>query len=179
MNGLAITSARMPHAHRPPNRHRDRARLHLALRSAATMVMAVATTCVEAATCTWTGLLNGNWSSAINWSGLGCPLGPQTGDDLVFPDAPSNKALNDDISNLSIGSLTFDGSGGGYTLTGTGNLTISGASAITSKATGTNANTLNLTNAIKFSAATAVIDTTSNNDGKLFLNGPLDLNGST
>lgn len=126
----------------------------------------------------WSGAINGNWSNSLNW-GASCPLGVQNGDALEFPDGPLNKTLNDDIPNLTVSSLSFTGTSGGYTISGTGNLTISGDAAIASKATGTSANTLSLTNAIKFSASTAVIDTTSNADGKLFLNGPLDLNGST
>src|SRR5690349_5922822 len=82
----------------------------------------------HAGTCTWNGSASGNWSNAANWN-LPCTT-PQAGDDLVFPDAASGKAMVDDIANLSVASLSFTGSGGGYVLTGTGNLTITGANAI-------------------------------------------------
>jgi len=142
------------------------------------IVLLTAAAFAHAATCVWSGTVNGNWSNSLNW-GVTCPLGVQNGDALEFPDGAANTTLNADVGTLSVDSLGFTGTSGGYTISGAANLTISGSAAITSKATGTNANTLNLTNAIKFGAPTAVIDATSNNHGKLFLNGPLDLNGST
>ncbi|MEO8136516.1 MAG: hypothetical protein ABI831_21385 [Betaproteobacteria bacterium] len=48
-----------------------------------------------AATCNWTGLL-ANWSAVGNWS---CLNGTQTGDDLIFPDAGLNKAMNNNIEH--------------------------------------------------------------------------------
>jgi hypothetical protein len=152
--------------------------MRLSVRIPIAIALIAASHLAGAATCVWSGTVNGNWSNSLNW-GLSCPLGVQDGDALEFPDGAANKALSDDIPNLTVASLNFTGAAGGYTISGAGNLVVSGAAAITSKATGTNANTLSLANAIKFSASTAVIDTTSNADGKLFLNGPLDLNGST
>ena len=125
--------------------------------------------------CVWTGATSGNWSESTNWS---CAGGPAAGDDLEFPEVALNKAMVQDISNLSVNALTFSGAGGGYTLTGTGNLTIAGAAAITSKATGVSQNTLALTNPLKFGAAVAVVDTSTGADGAFNLNGPIDLNGS-
>jgi autotransporter-associated beta strand protein len=129
-----------------------------------------------AATCAWLGSVDALWSTTGNWD---CAGGPQTGDDLVFPDGGANKAMSNDIGALSVNAITFSGSGGGYMLTGMGELTITGAAAITSKATGTNQNTLALTKAVVFGAPTATIDTSSGADGFLSLSGPLNLNGST
>jgi autotransporter-associated beta strand protein len=125
--------------------------------------------------CVWNGATNGNWSVPGNWS---CAGGPNAGDDLQFPNGATTFAMNQDIANLSVNSLAFSGNSGGYSLTGTGNLTISGGAAMTSAATGANQNTLALTNPLKFGAATAVIDTSTGAGGRLNLNGPIDLNGS-
>lgn len=73
---------------------------------------------------TWTGVLGANWSTNIsgvtNWSGAV----PVNGDSLVFPAGASNLTNNDDIANLSVSSVTFNGSSGGYNLGGTDALTI-------------------------------------------------------
>ncbi|MEO7761062.1 MAG: hypothetical protein ABIS68_04020 [Casimicrobiaceae bacterium] len=133
------------------------------------------------ATCTWSGNASANWSG-LNWS---CAAGPQSGDALVFPDTGSNKAMNDDIPDLSVASIAFPDNGGGYTLTGSGNLILTGGAAITSNANQINENTLALSNPIKFTAATAIIQVASSLNGQaslhgtLNLNGPLDLNGVT
>jgi len=129
----------------------------------------------SAALCIWSGTSSSNWSAPGNWS---CAGGPSTGDDLEFPDGASSFAMNQDIASLSVKSLKFSGAAGGYSLTGTGNLSITGGAAITSLATVANQNTLALTNALKFGAATAVIDTSTGARGRLNLNGPIDLNGS-
>ncbi len=125
--------------------------------------------------CVWSGANSGSWSDAGNWS---CAGGPATGDDLEFPNGATTFAMIDDIADLSVTSLTFSGAGGGYALTGTGKLTITGAAAITSKATGVNQNTLALTNPLGFGAMVAVIDTSTGAKGILNLNGPIDLDGS-
>lgn len=73
---------------------------------------------------TWTGVLGANWSTNIsgvtNWSGAV----PVNGDSLIFPSGASNPTNNDDIANLSVSSVTFNGSSGGYNLGGSDALTI-------------------------------------------------------
>lgn len=67
----------------------------------------------EAATKTWSGATNGNWSVGTNWGGTA----PVTGDDLVFPSGASNLSNTNDLTeNTIINSITFTGSG--YTLSG-------------------------------------------------------------
>ena len=124
--------------------------------------------------CTWTGTTSGNWR---------CAGGPSAGDDLVFPNGATTFAMNQDIADLSVNSLTFSGNAGGYSLTGTGNLTISGGAGITSSATkpfqmAPNQNTLALTNPLKFGSPIAMINTSTGFGGRLNLDGPIDLNGS-
>jgi len=80
--------------------------------------------------CTWTGATNLNFNTAGNWSGCNSTV-PQTGDNLVF-DATgltANKTLNNDITNLSVGTITFQGANSGYytyTISGNG-LTVGSA----------------------------------------------------
>ncbi len=73
---------------------------------------------------TWTGVLGANWSTNIsgvtNWSGSV----PVSGDSLVFPAGASNLTNTDDISGLSVNSVTFNGASGGYNLGGSTPLTI-------------------------------------------------------
>jgi hypothetical protein len=63
-------------------------------------------------TCTWTGATDSKFSTATNWSG--CSSGaPVNGDNLVF-DATSLSAdatPANDINSLSVGTITFQGSG--------------------------------------------------------------------
>ncbi|HNQ89221.1 MAG TPA: autotransporter-associated beta strand repeat-containing protein [Verrucomicrobiota bacterium] len=64
---------------------------------------------------TWTGAgTDAYWRTAANWaSGL-----PRDGDDLVFPFSAARKVNTNDFPSLSIGSMTFTGTGGGYRLRG-------------------------------------------------------------
>ncbi|HJT77852.1 MAG TPA: autotransporter-associated beta strand repeat-containing protein, partial [Gemmataceae bacterium] len=78
------------------------------------------------ATLTWTGALDNLWGSSLgsgpntltNWTSSDSrPVAiPQAGDDLVFPAGAANLANNNDISSLSVQSITFQGAG--YTLGG-------------------------------------------------------------
>jgi hypothetical protein len=64
------------------------------------------------ATCTWTGNGDGtHWSSSLNWSG--CSGAPANGDSLVFNASilSDDALLNNDMSGLQLGSLTFTGNG--------------------------------------------------------------------
>lgn len=85
-----------------------------------------------AATKTWTGSGgDSNFNTSGNWSPSGAPT---NGDDLVFPQTATNKTPNNNISSLSIGNISFTGSGfDGYTLSGNA-LTLTGG--ITSNVTG-------------------------------------------
>lgn len=75
---------------------------------------------------TWTGLgLDGKFSTATNWSPNGAP-GP--GDSLTFPStvAPGQKTVTNDISGLTLASITFGESGysvSGNAVTLTGGIT--------------------------------------------------------
>ncbi|MFN3409171.1 MAG: beta strand repeat-containing protein [Limisphaerales bacterium] len=60
---------------------------------------------VSAATRTWTGNVNGNWSTGLNWSG-GLP--PASGDDLVFPAGAARTTVTNNFSpNRPFNSITF------------------------------------------------------------------------
>jgi hypothetical protein len=81
---------------------------------------------------TWTGTANDlKWSTGGNWAGGKVP---STGDDLVFPTAPPNGNLTDDIATLSVNSIQFSDS---YTITpgtGSASLIISATSGDTTPA---------------------------------------------
>jgi len=64
-------------------------------------------------TLTWTGATSATWSTASNWSPSGVPA---DGDILSFPPSASNKTNTNDLSGLTLTSVTF--SGGAYTLGG-------------------------------------------------------------
>lgn len=88
------------------------------------------------ATLTWNGATDGNWSTASNWSTATVPT---TGDALVFPAGAAHLANTDDLTGLTVSSITFSGTSGGYTLAGTNALTVS---------SGINANNTTGTNTI-------------------------------
>lgn len=70
-----------------------------------------------AATCTWTGATNDNFNTAANWSGCGSGV-PQNGDSITFNIAnlTADKTLNNDISSLSVATITYNGANAsGYT----------------------------------------------------------------
>jgi autotransporter-associated beta strand protein len=91
---------------------------------------------------TWTGLsgTDSNWLSGNNWNG-GNP--PSSGDDLVFPGgAPrADTSFNNFFPGTSFNSITFSGSGAGYTINGN-RITLAGG--ITSSSSGAHSDTLNL-----------------------------------
>ncbi|HEX7447643.1 MAG TPA: DUF4214 domain-containing protein [Pirellulales bacterium] len=74
-----------------------------------------------AATITWTGgsATGSNWSDPANWDLHRAPI---SGDSLVFPATAQNLANTDDISGLSVNSITFQGAfapvPGGYRIGG-------------------------------------------------------------
>jgi len=82
---------------------------------------------VQAATKTWNGSTDVNWSNAANWTG-GLPV---TGDDVVLTGAGANRPTNLDIT-VSLNSLTIDA-----TATAAFTITATGANAITLTGTGT------------------------------------------
>jgi cytoskeletal protein CcmA (bactofilin family) len=108
-----------------------------------------------AASRTWTGAVNANWSQPANWSPSGVP---QPSDALTFQSGAANRDMTNDLpAGTSIGSMTF--SGNPYTLSGnllTLNGDVSGCTC--------NAN-LKLGAAVTFSNVRA--------------NGALDVNGQT
>ncbi|MBI5089475.1 MAG: autotransporter-associated beta strand repeat-containing protein [Actinobacteria bacterium] len=80
----------------------------------------------EAASRTWTGAVDGVWSTVGNWSGGAI----QSGDDLVFPTGPTRTTSTNDLApGTTIGSLTIDASG--YSLFGNA-VTVAGPISSTS-----------------------------------------------
>ena len=55
------------------------------------------------------------WSEEDNWSPSGPP---QDGDTLIFGNNASHKSNRNDLSNLRVQSIVFNGTAGGYTLRG-------------------------------------------------------------
>jgi hypothetical protein len=108
---------------------------------------------------TWTGKAGTyNWDTATNWS-LGIPT---TGEDLVL-NATSLKAtgtpttFNDNIPNLSVAKLTFDGTGTGFDISGSPLTVTSGISQDISQAKGDDGQaTVELENSITFTGSTTV-----------------------
>ena len=64
---------------------------------------------------TWSGANSGLWSDAGNWSVGGAPTSGETVD-LTFPISATNFAMNNDVSNLTVTSMTFNNTP--YSLTG-------------------------------------------------------------
>ena len=62
-------------------------------------VLLSATAATHAATRTWSGAVSTNWGTAINWAESVVPV---NGDDLVFPDSPTNRTSNNNIAGLSV-----------------------------------------------------------------------------
>ncbi|HUJ14362.1 MAG TPA: hypothetical protein VL284_11285 [Thermoanaerobaculia bacterium] len=95
-------------------------------------MIALLSSSVFAATRTWTGTTNGNWTTASNWGGTA----PTLGDDLVFPASGANQTTTNDFpAAFLFNSITL--SGGAYTLggdaitLGPGGVTTSGGTAQT------------------------------------------------
>ncbi|HVA23196.1 MAG TPA: hypothetical protein VMW62_02280, partial [Chloroflexota bacterium] len=64
-----------------------------------------AATAEAATTYTWTGSSSANWSVGANWS----PASPPTnGDILIFPAGPTNILTTNDISSLTVSTITFN-----------------------------------------------------------------------
>lgn len=66
-------------------------------------------------TCTWTGATDLKFSTAGNWTNCG-GVAPQNGDNLVFDitSLTADATLNNDLTGLSTGTMTFSGSNAGY-----------------------------------------------------------------
>lgn len=64
---------------------------------------------VNAGSCTYTGTAGGDWSDGANWTGtcVGTGGAPDTNDDITIP---ANTNTNNDISSLTLNSITFTGS---------------------------------------------------------------------
>lgn len=91
---------------------------------------------VAAKTCTWSGATSGDMSVDTNWDcGSGADV-PISGDALKFPATASNKNINNDITDLSVTTVTIEGTG--YDIGGSDALTItSGISATAASADNT------------------------------------------
>ncbi len=93
-------------------------------------LLSLVTTKVHAATCTWNGLSNNDWTYAANWSDCGGNV-PGESDDVIIPDADTDPSIPESTS-VSIGDLTMQ--------TGS-RLSIRGGSGLTT-ASWTNSGTL-------------------------------------
>lgn len=114
----------------------------------------------RAATRTWTGAANGNWSNAANWGGVA----PAAGDALVFPASASTFATNNDLSaGTSFASLAFQA---GYTVNGNA-FTVTNGMSVTSGTASINP------------VVTAAGAQTWNVDGNLVFGGPSTELGTT
>jgi autotransporter-associated beta strand protein len=86
---------------------------------AACLLAMIAATGAEAATRTWQGDVDQNWSTAGNWAEN---VAPVDGDDLVFPDSPTSRTSNNDLVSLTLASVlvTTTDTGADYNFTGNG-----------------------------------------------------------
>jgi len=99
----------------------------LVLSLSSLLVFAPAITHATVQNCTWTGTSGDHkFSTSGNWSSCGGSV-PQNGDNLIFPWGLSDQVPNNDITNLTVGNISFNGtasqteyslSGNAITLTG-------------------------------------------------------------
>ena len=109
----------------------------------------------------WTGAVSNLWSVGGNWSGA---VAPVDGDNLLFPDFTSNRAMSNDISGLDLASVKFTGTSDNYSASG---------------------NTITLTNGlvgkccagIVWSIPITLAATQDFNGAGVNFAGPIDLNG--
>jgi autotransporter-associated beta strand protein len=83
---------------------------------------------------TWTGASSAVWSNAGNWTG-GTPANDSQAA-LVFPSGAANLVNTNDLTGLSLSSVTL--AGPGYDITGNGVQLVAGGSITSSNATGAN-----------------------------------------
>jgi autotransporter-associated beta strand protein len=90
------------------------------------LVLAVGDT--SAATLRWTGAhaTSSDWSRGANWD---TGTAPANGDTLVFPAGAARLANNNDLTGLQVAIIRFNGTGGGYTLSGNGVVVTDGINA--------------------------------------------------
>ncbi|HEY2147348.1 MAG TPA: hypothetical protein VGH32_05390, partial [Pirellulales bacterium] len=82
----------------------------------AAVALLLVTSPLHAATETWTGATNANWSVAANWTGTNTP--PIANDSLIF-DGNLNTLTNDDLAaNTQFNGITFASTAGAFTLGG-------------------------------------------------------------
>ena len=80
---------------------------------------------------TWSGVVDANFSHAGNWSAGGAPTANEANVQLLFPSITGVIAnLNNDVSNLSITSLTFQASG--YSITTGNSVTFASGAGVSS-----------------------------------------------
>lgn len=86
---------------------------------------------LAAASHTWSGATNGNWSVAGNWSAGGAPAAAEANVVLIFPAGAMNKTMNNDVNVLNINSIEFQEHGyvlNGNTLPMSGSISMTGGS---------------------------------------------------
>jgi fibronectin-binding autotransporter adhesin len=68
------------------------------------VILLVGASIATADTKSWTGAVNNLWSVGGNWSG---GVAPVSGDVLLFPNGAANQSMSNDISGLSLQSVSF------------------------------------------------------------------------
>ena len=116
---------------------------------------------VDPAILTWSGTTSANMSIATNWNGQNNEhVAPINNDSLVFPSGAGNLTITDDMSGLTVNSITI--SGANYTIGGSNTLSLGGGLSNTG-ANNTVSVPLALTTAETVSAASSTSLTLSGN----------------
>ena len=92
------------------------------LRSAllvASLAFGITHTAFAVGNVTWNSGASADWNIAGNWTaGVGGTAPPAAGDSLIFDTTSGGTTLNNDITALSIGGLTFNSGASAFTLNG-------------------------------------------------------------
>jgi len=136
-------------------------------------------------TLTWTGVVDGNWSTAGNWSPTPTGLNPSYQSNLVFDTTPGTTTITADSGTNTITSITFNANAPAYTLhvPYLGGFTIANGGITNNSA---NPQTLSIDgSSLTFNAATltgvtlSVSGAASNNYGALYLTFGTTVSNST
>lgn len=136
-------------------------------------VLVAASAATYAATRTWSGATSTSWNTASNWAENAVPV---NGDDLVFPDNPTNRTSNNNIAGLSVASVsvTTTNSGAAFNYTGNG-ITLTGPITFSNPGVGTGSGDPNWAIPIALGASI-----TMTSDGRVTpFNATIDLGANT
>ena len=93
--------------------------IHLQRFALLLFVISLATARTRAGTHTWNGgSTDGRWSVGANWDGNNPPAANESPLHLVFPASATRRLATNNIANITISSITFDGAA--YTIAGSG-----------------------------------------------------------